>query len=247
MLARADLPRLAYDEYQRALEIDSGDAAALDGLARAAVLARRGPEALDWVRSLPPARQAAADVLVARSKLLAAIDARPEAIEAAQAAVAAAPGELASLEQLASLLADAGDTVRLDDAVARLREVAPARPETLYYAAVAEHLHGRPTDAVRLAESAVAASPGYAPTYDLLGAARLKLGDAAGAREAFLRSIAFDAHDSTAYTNLGLIALAAGDRRRAAGYFAEALWLEPASIAARQGLAELVDQRGGGW
>ncbi len=53
----------------------------------------------------------------------------------------------------------------------------------------------------------------------------------------FERSLSFDAHDSTAYTNLGLLALAAGDRPEARRLFAEALWLDPRSATAREGLA----------
>ena len=57
------------------------------------------------------------------------------------------------------------------------------------------------------------------------------------ARQAFERSLTFDAHDSTAYTNLGLLELAAGDQAAARRFFAEALWLTPDSATARQGLA----------
>ena len=58
----------------------------------------------------------------------------------------------------------------------------------------------------------------------------------------FERSLAFDAHDSAAYTNLGLLDLAAGRRDSAANRFAEALWLDPASATAREGLARAIDR-----
>ena len=48
-----------------------------------------------------------------------------------------------------------------------------------------------------------------------------------------------NAHDSTAYTNLGLLALAEGHTLAARRRFAEALWLDPESSAARQGLARV--------
>ena len=57
-----------------------------------------------------------------------------------------------------------------------------------------------------------------------------------GAREAFLQSLAFDAHDSTAYVNLGILALDERDVAAATDYFAEALWLDPESPLAREGL-----------
>jgi hypothetical protein len=56
----------------------------------------------------------------------------------------------------------------------------------------------------------------------------------------FERSLTFDAHDSTAYANLGLLALAAARPREAASRFAEALWLDPESRAAREGLARAI-------
>jgi Flp pilus assembly protein TadD len=79
--------------------------------------------------------------------------------------------------------------------------------------------------------------PRYAAVYDLLGAAYTRLDKPHEARAAFQKSLSFDAHDSTAYTNLGLLELADGKRQAAARYFAEALWLAPESAVAREGLA----------
>ena len=76
----------------------------------------------------------------------------------------------------------------------------------------------------------------YAAAYDLLGAAHARLGRHDLARQAFLTSLTFDAHDSTAYANLGVLALEAGDPAAATDYFAEALWLDPDSSLAREGL-----------
>jgi Flp pilus assembly protein TadD len=159
-----------------------------------------------------------------------------EAIDAARQATTIAPGSAAAFEQLATLHADRGDTVQLDSVVATLQRLAPERAATYYFAAVASLLHGRPEDSVRLAERAIATDPSYAPTYDLIGAAYTRLGREREAREAFHTSLRFDPHDSTAYTNLGLLELAAGNRDAAARYFAEALWLEPESPIAREGL-----------
>ena len=60
------------------------------------------------------------------------------------------------------------------------------------------------------------------------------------ARQAFEKSLSFNAHDSTAYENLGILALNAGYRAAAAKYFAEALWLAPDSQVSRQGLAQTI-------
>ena len=109
---------------------------------------------------------------------------------------------------------------------------------TSYYAAVAAFLHGDAGEAAHLAEAAIGIDPSYTPSYDLVGAAYTKLGRVEAAKHSFERSLAFDAHDSTAYENLGVLELNAGNRVAAAKYFAEALWLVPDSQIARQGLAQ---------
>ena len=190
------------------------------------------------MKSLNANRAETPQVLIATSKLLAAIGASSDAVAAARQAMAIRPVQPEALEQLASLFADAGETAELDALVASMRTIAPDRAGSHYFAAVAAFLHGKPEQAVEHATRAVAIDPAYAPVYDLVGAAYTKLGQAAKAREAFETSLRFDAHDSTAYTNLGLLELAAGNKPAAARYFAEALWLAPDSATARQGLAQ---------
>jgi len=244
MMAKSDVHARAYDDFLRALELDVTDAPALDGFVRTAVVTGRSGEALLALRPLAEAggdqsesARANPRVLVARSKLLVASGATENAIDVARKASQAEPMDPAALEQLASIYADAGNTVPLDETVAAMRRVAPDRAPTLYYAAAAAFLHGDAAEAARLAERAMAADPAYAPVYDLAGAAYTKLGRADEARKAFETSLTFDAHDSTAYTNLGLLAMEAGDRTVARGYFAEALWLTPNSAVAREGLS----------
>ena len=57
------------------------------------------------------------------------------------------------------------------------------------------------------------------------------------AREALQTALRLEPRNSATYTNLGLLELTANNRATAAGYFAEALSLDPKSAAARQGLA----------
>lgn len=238
MMAKSDAVTIAYDDYVEALRLDPRDQVALDGLVRTAMLTSRGQDALSWVRSLPGAQSSSAAVLVAMSKLLAAIGERADALARAQEASRLVPVAPIALEQLASLYADAGDIAALHAAVQTLENVAPTRAATQYYAAVSAFLAGDAATAATRAHRAIAFDSQYAPIYDLLGAAHTKLGQPAQAREAFATSLRFDAHDSTAYTNLGLIELASGNRREATRYFAEALWLAPDSTTARQGLAQ---------
>ena len=239
MLAKADVHQLAYDDYVRALTLDPSDRAGLDGFARTAILTRRASDALAWITSLPGAPSA--HRLVTTSKLLAAANAHDDALAAARQAVALDPA--AAHEQLASLYADAGDTLRLDAAVAELRKVPGERAATEYFAAIAAFLRGDALEAIKFGRRAIAIDPSYAPTYDLVGAAYTKAGHVDTARAAFRKSLEFDAHDSTAYENLGIIELNAGNRERATKYFAEALWLVPESKVARQGLAQAAMER----
>ena len=241
MLARSDVHGRAYDDFVRALTLDPGDAEALDGLVRTATLLDREADALSWLTTLTAGRSDTPLLAIARSRLLAA-SARPrEALDAARAATALAPANPAALEQLAAVLADTGDLAGLDAAIAALRRL-PPRAGTEYYTAAAAFLRQQPAAALAAAERAIALDAAYAPVYDLAGAALTRLDQPDRARQMFERSLDFDAHDSSAYTNLGLLDLVAGRRDAAANRFAEALWLDPASATAREGLARAIDR-----
>lgn len=237
MMAKSDAHATAYDDYVRALTLDPSDTASLDGLVRTAVASGRGTDALAWVKALTEGQTPTPAALIATSKLLASIGESTDAVEAARRASRTSPMVAAAVEQLASLFADAGDTQQLAAAVERLRQIAPDAAGTHYYAGVSALLHDQPDETLRLAERVVAIDPDFAPVYDLMGAAHTKLEQGQAARAAFEKSLRFDAHDSTAYTNLGLLELAHGNRSAAVRYFAEALWLAPTSPTAREGLA----------
>jgi Flp pilus assembly protein TadD len=228
---------MAYDDYVHALQLDPRDAAAIDGLVRTAVLTDRAGDALSWVKSLTAERDPTTASRIAISKLLAATGSLVDAVDAAREACEIRPVQPAACEQLASLFADSGNSAQLAEVVATLRQLAPGGAPTRYFAAVAAFLRGDAEQTVRLADEGIAIDRQYAPLYDLIGAAYTKLDQPAKAREAFLKSLEFDAHDSTAYTNLGLIELGSGNRAEASEYFSEALWLDPKSTTARQGLA----------
>jgi Flp pilus assembly protein TadD len=237
MMFRSDFFTTAYDDYIRALSRDPADAAALDGLVRSAVMSRRPAEALDQLKRLTDGRAAGPAVSVARSKLLAATGAVDAALAAAERASSLAPVPIDALEQEATLVADAGDALQLGVVVERLKRLAPESAVANYFEGVWRFMRGDIEGTIASAGRAIAADRDYAPTYDLLGAAQTKQGKATAAREAFEASLRLNAHDSTAYTNLGVLALAEGDRAAATGFFAEALWLDPASKTAREGLA----------
>ena len=150
---------------------------------------------------------------------------------------AAANHRRSGLEQLASLFADSGDTVQLDAHRRRAAEGGAGRARRPSITLPSRHsFTATRTKRSPRAERAIALDPNYAPTYDLIGAAYTKLNQLEPARQAFQKSLSFDAHDSTAYENLGVLELNAGNRAAAAKYFAEALWLVPESAVSREGL-----------
>ncbi|MGC4083531.1 MAG: fused MFS/spermidine synthase [Vicinamibacterales bacterium] len=236
MMAKADAYSIAYDDYVRALKIDPTDQASLQSFTRVAVLTNRAQDALSWVKSLTTDRPSV-HAQVATSKLLAAAGFRPDAIDTAKLACASTASIPAACEQLASLYTDAGDSAQLESALQQLKAIAPDTAATHYYDAVLAFLKGDAQTALTATQKAIAADSSYAAAYDMAGAAHTRLGQADLAARAFETSLRFDPHDSTAYTNLGLLALAAGNKDAARNFIAEALWLRPDDPAARDGLA----------
>jgi spermidine synthase len=236
MMVSRDAHANAYQDYRRSLQFEIS-AGALEGLTRSAILTGRASEALTWLDSLSVDPVSATPLLIARSKLLAATDASADALRVAARAAEQPAQSVAALEQLASLHADAGDLPQLAATVERMRASAPEAAATHHYAGVTAFLEGDVERAQRHSQRAVEADDRYAAAYDLLGAAHTRLGQIEEARHAFLTSLGFDAHDSSAYANLGLLELSAGRPEAAADYFAEALWLEPELRLAREGLA----------
>lgn len=237
MLAKSDAYSLAYDDYTNALKLDPTDDAALKAFARTAILTNRATDAIGWIKAVAGDTPTVA-AQVALSKLMAAAALRPEAMDAAKAACDVRPLVPAGCEQLASLHADSGDRAQLEPVVHLLIGASPESAATHYYSAVLAFLGGDAQAALASAQRAIAVDASYAAAYDMAGAAHTKLGQADLAAQAFQTSLRFDPHDSTAYTNLGLLALAAGNRAAATNYFAEALWLTPDDASAREGLAQ---------
>jgi len=237
MMFKADAHAAAYDDFDRALGLDPTDSQALDGLARAAIPGGQTAQALTRIDALAEGKPPTAAVLVTKSKLLAARGSVDAALDAARQAAAIQPPQAIALEQLASLHADAGNRQELDAAVQSLQKIAPDHAATWYYAGASAFLDSRFDETLRDGERALTLDREYAPVYDLIGAAHTRLNQPEKAREAFESSLRFDAHDSSAYANLGLLFLNAGDRGTAVNYFAEALWLDADSRVARDGIA----------
>ncbi|MDO8679778.1 MAG: fused MFS/spermidine synthase [Acidobacteriota bacterium] len=238
MFLRADAHRPAYEDLARALESSPNDPAALDGLVRAAAALERLGDARALLTRLAsdPAHPGAK---LALSRLLASQGATDEAVRIPFSILQTEPGNVAALEQLASVLSDAGDAERLEPVVARLVREAPSNPWGHYYAASLFFLKDRPDQALQAARNAVSLDPNHAKALNLIGASLASMGQHDQARQAFTASIAADPREPGTYTNLATLELQTGNPDRARRYFAEALTIDPTNEAARQGLAAL--------
>jgi spermidine synthase len=235
MYLKADANRPAYDDLLKSLDENPNDAAALDGLVRAAANLNRMADAQGYVSRLAadPARIPARLTL---SRLLASQGNIDDAVRIPFAILQDNPSNVPALEQLASVLSDIGDVSRLEPVVARLVQTAPKDTWAHYYAASLFFLQNRHDMALRAARNAVSLDPSNAKAHNLAGAALASMGQTDAARAAFESSIKADPREPGTYTNLATLELQAGNRDLAAQYFAEALTVDPTSQAARDGL-----------
>jgi spermidine synthase len=229
----------AYDAFRRAVTLNPRNAAALAGLSDAAGGADKLQEEREWLQSIAAGDAANVAVRIELSRVLAVTGDVAGAIAAATDAMRLAPDDPRAGEQLASVLADAGDAERLSPLADSLAARFPGRSDPQYYRASALFLRGRNEDAVTAVRQVTDGDPRHARAQNLLGAACATLGRLDCARSAFEASVAANPRDPSTYVNLGQFSLQAGNTSAAARYFADALSIDPASAAARDGLARV--------
>ena len=237
---RRDAYSSAYEDYLQALRLDASDAGALDGLVRTAILTGRGATRSGGSRHCAEGEASPRD---AGRPVEAAggVGVRERGAGSRGARERPRRTERDALEQLASLHADDGDGAALgDDGRANARGDARSRGDRLLRG-VAAILRGDPEQARRACQRALEVSPAM-PRPTTCSARRTRNSATSERARAFLESLRFDAHDSTAYANLGVLALNDGRADVAADYFAEALWLDANSALARQGAGEGDDE-----
>ncbi len=238
MLLKAEAFGFAYDAFLHALSLNSRNSDALSGLSDAAAGAHKSEEERDWLRAVADREPANAAVRLELSRVLAAGGDFPGAIGAAREALGLTPADPAAGEQLASVFADAGDAERLAALADTLTSRFPDRPNARYFRASALFLQGRTEEAIREARRVTDINPLHARAQNLIGAACATLGRHDCAVAAFEASIAANPRDPSTYVNLGLLHLQRADAPSAAAAFAEALAIDPASTAARNGLTQ---------
>jgi len=235
MMLKADAFRPAYDDLTRALEASPDDTAALDGLILAAAGMSKVPDAQAFLTRIA-ADPARASARLALSRVLASRNNIDAALRIPLDMLQANPGDVPALEQMASILADIGDTNRLEPVAQRLLHEAPKSGWAHYYSASLYFLQNRPVAALQAARNAVALDPLNAKAHNLIGASLAESGQTDAARAAFQTSIQVDPREPGTYTNLATLELQSGNRELARRYFAEALTIDPTSEAARAGL-----------
>jgi spermidine synthase len=238
MLLKSEGYRLAYDAFRRAIGINSRNVEALAGLSDAAAGARRQAEERGFLDALADRERANAAVRVELSRVMAAGGDFDGATRMAAEAWRLTPDDPRAGEQLASIVADAGDAERLEPLAQSLVDRFPGRPDPRYYQASALFLRGRTDDALAAARSVTEAHPDHARAQNLLGAACATLGRRDCAQAAFEASLRADPRDSSTYVNLGQFQLQSANPQAAARYFAEALTIDPTSAAARSGMTQ---------
>jgi spermidine synthase len=239
MMLKAELHETAWHDFARAIAADPADAAAYDGLIRASSpgVVPGAHEALALLRRLAGADNVQAKMALAR--MLSGTGNAHEATALLLELYQRDPGDVRVLEQLASVLADAGDqTDRLPTFVGTLRKVAPGQPSTRYHSAALLFRQGRPDLAIAEIEPVVRDNPGHALAQNVLGVALGSIGETDRARDAFEASLRANPLSPTTYLNLGMLEMEAGRHEDAVWRYAESLLLDPSSGGARRGLAE---------
>lgn len=232
MLLDASAPASAWGDFAAAVRLDPRDVRALDGLVRAGGTGNKVAETERLLAELS-ADPAHVEAQIAWSRFLASTGQIDRAAQVAFTAAERQPSNVAVLDQLASIVADAGDRERLLPIVVRLRAIAPTADATRYYSASLLFLEGRTEMAVAETRTLLAANPTHGKGLNLLGAALATLSRRDEAREAFLASLRVDPRDPSAYQNLALLEIESGNGPAGLRRLAEVLTLDPTSASAR--------------
>ncbi len=232
---KAEAFGMAHESFRRAVLIESRNFDAWRGAVTAAAGTGRLPEETQWLRSAAGGDPQNAAVRTALSYILAITGDMEGAVTSALDANRIDPASPQPLEQLASVLADLGEP-RLASVAETLVSRFPMRDDSRFYQATALFLQNRNDEAQRVISALLETHPRHAKARNLRGIICAARREHTCAIEAFEASLKLDPRDSAVYVNLGNVHLERGDVESAAGFFREALALDPTAEAARAGL-----------
>jgi len=235
---RAQAFSSAYDAFREAVTLNDRNQDALAGLSDAAGGCDKLLEERDWLQTLAEHDRRNSAVRIELSRVLAVTGDAQGAIKIASEALELTPDDPRAAEQLASVLADAGDADRLAPYADAMANRFPNRVDPAYYRASALFMRGKAQDAVTLIHHIVDSHPDHARAQGLLGAACASLGMRDCAQRAFDAAIKANPRDPALYINAGAFHLQVADAGRAFDYFADALAIDPNSVTARNGLSQ---------
>jgi spermidine synthase len=232
---KAEAFGMAHESFRRAAAVDPGNYAALRGAVTAAAALGRLQDETTSLRARSAEDPQNPVVRTALSYALALAGDIEGAIGSALDASRLAPDSPQPLEQLASVLADAGDP-QLASVASTLVAKFPDRKDSRYYEATALVLQNRPYQADAVLTPFLRTHPRHAKAQNLRGVICAERRDFACATAAFEAASRLDPHDSAAYVNLGNVYLQQADLAKAERAFAEALAMDPSAAAARTAL-----------
>ena len=232
---KAEAFGMAHESFRRAVLIDSRNFDAWRGAVTAAAGSGRIPEETQWLRAAAAGDPQNAAVRTALSYALAITGDMEGAVTSALDANRIDPVSPQPVEQLASVLADLGEP-RLASVAETLVARFPMREDSRFYQATALFLQNRHDEAQRVIGALLDMHPRHARAHNLRGIICAARQNHVCAIEAFEASLKLDPRDSAVYVNLGHVHLERGDVENAAGFFREALALDPTAEAARAGL-----------
>jgi spermidine synthase len=233
---KADAFGMAHESFRRAVALDASSVEALRGGVSAAAPLEALAEEIEWLRerALEAPRNSAARV--ALSYALAMAGEMDAAVTAAADANRIDPESPYPLEQLASILADVGDSASLQPVAEALMTRFPDREDSRYYNATSLFLRNRMKEAQEETSRLLAVNPTHARGQNLRGVLCAAMKNPLCAKSAFDASLRLNPRDTSVYANLANLHLEQGNMDEAIALFSEAVAIDPRAAAAKEAL-----------
>lgn len=174
-LFRAGAYKDAFTAARAALLADPSSTDNVSRLLEAAAPAQRIDEARDALTRAADAAPSAVAPRIGLSRFWAATGDLEAGVRSAQAALSLEPASPEAWEQLASVLADAGDANALGQVVEEMERRLPSLAATHHFRGTVEFMRGNPRGAITAARRALDTGSSEARTWNLVGAAHAAL------------------------------------------------------------------------